>query len=209
MGDEPLEDEAGIAETLRESTAHVARSLELLDRLLASTEFNPEPAAFSIVDSLRFVAALHRLNHSGVALDFEDVLAHPLPAVCGVDHEIELVLLNLLLNSLAALDGRSGARIVVSALHVGGEVRITFEDDGPGIVPDLQARMFEPGVSGWGTEASPGLGLAASRALAESQGGSLVLARHDGPGACFLLTLPAMASQEGSAAGRLKSGNQP
>jgi signal transduction histidine kinase len=192
MEDEPLEGEVGIGETLRESTAQVARSLELLDRLLASAPLGAEPAPVSLLDRLRFVAALHGVRHTGVVLDFEGARAHPLPAVRGVDHEIELVLLNMVLNSLEALRGRTTGRIVVSALHVGTEVRVTVTDDGPGIAPELQVRMFEAGVSGWGTDGFPGLGLAASRALAERHGGSLTFAPGDGPGARFVLTLPAV-----------------
>ena len=131
-------------------------------------------------------------RRSAVVLDLEAALAQPLPAVRGVDHELELVLLNLVLNSLEALRGRAEGRIVVSASHAGAEVRVTFADDGPGVDPALQIRMFEPCVSGWETGSYAGLGLAASRALAERHGGSLTYSRGDGPGARFVWTLPAI-----------------
>jgi C4-dicarboxylate-specific signal transduction histidine kinase len=193
MADEPPAGQAELGETLREGAAHVGRSLRLLDHLFASARPDREPASLSLLDSLRYVAALHGVQHSAVALDIAGAWAEPLPAVRGVSHEIELVLLNLILNSLEALRGRAGGRIVVTALHIGSEVRVIVADDGPGIAPELEARAFEPWVTGWASGDFAGLGLAASRTLAERHGGSLIYTRDDGPGARFVLSLPAIS----------------
>ncbi len=193
MEDEPLAGQVELGETLREGAAHVGRSLQLLDHLFASARPGLEPAPVSLLDSLRYIAALYGVQHSAVALDLAGAWADPLPAVRGVSHEIELVLLNLVLNSLEALRGRAGGRIVVTASHVGSEVRVTVADDGPGIAPELEARAFEPWVTGWGSGDFAGLGLAASRTLAERHGGSLTYARDDGPGARFVLILPVIS----------------
>ncbi len=74
-----------------------------------------------------------------------------------------------------------------------GDSEVTFgvTDHGPGIAPELQARIFEPFErfdphSGLGT----GLGLPVSRRLAEVLGGRLDVESEVGRGAVFTLTLP-------------------
>lgn len=179
-----------MAETLREATAHVGRSLALLDRLLALAPPGQVSHPISILDSLRTVAAFYQVHHPSVVLDIEAVRETPLPAVRGVAHDLELVFLNLVLNSLEALRGRPDGRIVVTATHTGTIVRVTVADNGPGIAPALEPHLFEPGMSGWSTGEFPGLGLAASRIVAERHGWTLRFAGSGTPGARFELNLP-------------------
>ena len=56
----------------------------------------------------------------------------------------------------------------------GGRYRIAVTDDGPGVPPALEARIFERDVS---TAGSTGIGLSLARALVEADGGRLVLAQ--------------------------------
>jgi CheY-like chemotaxis protein len=78
-------------------------------------------------------------------------------------------------------------------------VELAVRDDGPGIAPELLARLFEPFVQAERTLARSagglGLGLALVKGLVELHGGS-VRARSDGPGlgAAFELTFPAAAA---------------
>jgi signal transduction histidine kinase len=82
--------------------------------------------------------------------------------------------------SLVSIDaGRSNGRIVV---HV--------RDDGPGIDEDDAEAIFEPGRSNSDGHGGAGLGLALSRRLARSAGGD-VTTSGDGPGATFVIDLPA------------------
>jgi two-component system OmpR family sensor kinase len=68
---------------------------------------------------------------------------------------------------------------------------LVVEDDGPGIAPELQRRIFERFVRGGrdGGRGS-GLGLAIVRAVAESHGGTVTLERPDHGGTRFVITLP-------------------
>ena len=70
-------------------------------------------------------------------------------------------------------------------------VELLVRDQGPGIHPDMQERIFEPferfdPLSGQGT----GLGLPVSRRLAEVLGGRLEVKSAVERGAIFTLTLP-------------------
>jgi signal transduction histidine kinase len=67
----------------------------------------------------------------------------------------------------------------------GGRYRIAVTDEGPGVAPALEARIFERDVS---TAGSTGIGLSLARALVEADGGRLVLARPRP--ACFEILIP-------------------
>jgi signal transduction histidine kinase len=67
-------------------------------------------------------------------------------------------------------------------------VRVTLRDDGPGVPPDLLARLGEPFLT---TRAQgTGLGLFLSRRLVESAGGALTLASRAGEGTTVTVELP-------------------
>ena len=73
---------------------------------------------------------------------------------------------------------------------------MAVRDDGPGPDPELAGRVFEPGVRGADDAGGgAGLGLALARRLARSCGGDVVAG--EGPGGCFVLVLPAVASTSG------------
>ena len=189
MDETPEAGDPGTVETIREATGQLARSLELLDRLLRLPRPAAEAAPISLRDSLEFVGALHRSHRSGMRLDMEGALGAVLPAVAGVEHEIEQILLNLVLNALEATGEAPGARLVVDAIAMNGTVRVSFTDNGPGAPPDRRTRLFVPAPCVRGGRLR-GLGLAVSQGLARRFGGDLVLSTEAGPGARFDLLLP-------------------
>jgi len=64
-------------------------------------------------------------------------------------------------------------------------------DQGPGIAPDDQQRIFERFERAKGAEGGTGLGLAIARRLAHSMGGDITLESEPGQGARFTISLPA------------------
>ena len=67
-------------------------------------------------------------------------------------------------------------------------VRITVEDDGPGVPDHLMDKVFNPFFTTKDTGA--GLGLAIVHRIAEENGGSVSVANRSSGGARFTLTLP-------------------
>jgi PAS domain S-box-containing protein len=93
-----------------------------------------------------------------------------------------------------------GGHIRVSATAVssdgegGAWVDLRVRDDGPGVDPEVVSRLFEPfsaGRNGRVEGTSTGLGLSIVRAVARAHGGDAWLDAGDGPGACFVVRLPA------------------
>ncbi len=89
---------------------------------------------------------------------------------------------------------RYGAQMPVSVVLTVQEEQVLVEvrDQGPGIAPELQQKIFEPYERGVGNEVPSGLGLGLyiSRELAEVHQGSLTVRSVPGEGAVFTLALP-------------------
>jgi signal transduction histidine kinase len=75
----------------------------------------------------------------------------------------------------------------VGAFSRDGKVEVEVRDDGPGLDPEQQERLFEPFYTT--NPSGTGLGLAVSRELIRSQGGDLRLSSSSS-GACFVVELP-------------------
>jgi two-component system, LuxR family, sensor histidine kinase DctS len=115
---------------------------------------------------------------------------------------VEQVLLNLARNGIQAMEGGAaqadGAeRVLRIRVHAAAAGRVLFEvaDRGPGIAPDVAARLFTPFFT---TRAEGmGLGLSLCRTVVEQHGGTLEFAAGaDGLGTVFRFSLPAARERE-------------
>jgi signal transduction histidine kinase len=119
-----------------------------------------------------------------IALDL-----HPeLPEVVLGRERLIQVVLNLVLNAADAVGAGGHVRIAAEPSELG--VRLSVEDDGPGIDPKVRERLFEPFVTTKEVGKGTGLGLAVCRGLVESAGGSIGLDASVKRGARFVIDLP-------------------
>ena len=121
--------------------------------------------------------------------------------VDGARDELHRLTLNLVENAIRHTPPGTGVRASVE--RVEGQVRLTVEDDGPGIPADLKDRVFERFVRGVGDRGgSSGLGLSIVHAVAESHGGTVTVVSPAMNGASrphgtrFEVTLPASSSPQ-------------
>jgi CheY-like chemotaxis protein len=108
--------------------------------------------------------------------------------VRGDQYQLEQVFLNLVANAQQALQPRGGTVRIASAL-AGERVRVSVEDDGPGIAPEQRTRVFEPFFTTRGGEAA-GLGLATAYGIVRAHGGAIRVEAGAGGGARFVVELP-------------------
>jgi len=94
-------------------------------------------------------------------------------------------LLQLARNLFENASRHARTRVVARVEAVGGDAQIVVEDDGPGVAPELEGRLFERFSKGMDSPGS-GLGLAICRWVARSHGGEIA---HDG-GSRFIARLP-------------------
>jgi PAS domain S-box-containing protein len=112
-----------------------------------------------------------------------------LPLVLANRDEIQQVLLNLIINAQQAMSV-AGVRVLsVRTLMARTDAVVEVRDTGPGMAPEMAARIFEPFVSTKSAGGAPGLGLSLSFGIARSHHGTLELLPTE-PGCCFRLTLP-------------------
>jgi two-component system OmpR family sensor kinase len=115
--------------------------------------------------------------------------------VRGDEHRLHHVVGNLLSN--ARIHTPAGTSVVVTLAadpQADHQVLVTVRDDGPGIPPELQAKVFERFVraddSRSRAKGSTGLGLAIAHAVVKAHGGTLTLT-SDEHGTEFRISLPA------------------
>jgi signal transduction histidine kinase len=138
----------------------------------------------------------------GVIADGHELSIEPNRAmVDGARDELHRLTLNLMENAIRHTPRGTQVHAVVE--RVDGNVRLTVEDDGPGIPEDLRGRVFERFVRGVGDRGgSSGLGLSIVHAVAESHGGGVTFQSPTSNGASrprgtrFEVTLPLSASPD-------------
>lgn len=131
-----------------------------------------------------------RFDAAGIALSIDAPRPHR--ATFDADR-IAQVLDNLFANSLRYTD-RPG-RLNVSARDIGGTPRIVFADSPPGLTSEELRQLFTPlyraGGSRHRAKGGSGLGLALSKAIIETHGGSMQASASSLGGVQMLIVLPA------------------
>lgn len=116
----------------------------------------------------------------------------PLPAVLGDRTLVGQIVYNLIDNALKYCPQDRAPVIRVAAAPAIGRVRLTVEDNGPGIPESARKRVFEPLVRLGSAAAGHGFGLATVRRCAELMRGRVTVAAGEAlGGACFAVELPA------------------
>ncbi len=150
-------------------------------------------------------ALLESIEHGYAALADARALALTLHArgtvprrVRGDPVRVRQIVSNFLSNALK-FTAAGFVRLNVTALQP-PLIRFEVEDSGPGIAPDVQARLFEPFVQGDVSTTrrygGTGLGLSICRELAQLMGGHVGMSSEPGRGSRFWAELPLPASAQ-------------
>jgi len=180
----------------REAAASALRSSRRMRRLvadlllLARADAGREPPRRPVDLSDVVTDAASELEP--VAGDHEISISAPRGLeVEGVRDELHRLVLNLMENALRHTD--PGTTVEATVERNNGHIVLAVEDDGPGIPPELQDKVFERFFRAHGDRSgSSGLGLSIVRAVAESHHGTVRLEPPlDGRGARFVVRFPA------------------
>ena len=116
-------------------------------------------------------------------------LTGDIPRVRADANKITWVLTNLVSNALRYVS--KGGHIRFMAHRIGPHVHLSVRDDGPGIPPEYQSKIFQKFVQIKGQEAGgTGLGLAICKEIVRAHGGAIWVESPAGQGSTFTFTLP-------------------
>lgn len=144
---------------------------------------------------LEEAAATAFLSPAAGAVKLRQLYADGLPPVAINRIQIQQVMLNLVRNAVEAMSGMPRRELTIeSRAAEGGGAEICISDTGPGLAPEVEARLFRPVVST--KEAGMGVGLSISRSIIEAHGGRLWATRNPEGGMTFHFTLPAASDAD-------------
>ncbi|MCE9577008.1 MAG: HAMP domain-containing histidine kinase [Deltaproteobacteria bacterium] len=169
--------------------AQTERITKIVEQLLSfGRRRAPQIARCDLAQPIRAVLDLleREVRRGGVTLRFEpDGGDH---MIDGDADQLQQVTLNLVKNALAATP--RGGVVTVRVARQDDRVQLIVEDNGSGIAPEIQARLFEPFFTTRSAEGGTGLGLAVVRAIVLEHGGAIDVHSTPGQGATFTITFP-------------------
>ncbi len=191
-------DQARLGETLSRMGIEIGRASEVVRRLrdfFRTGAVRLERICIADVVRAALESSLARFQRHGIAVRTR--IPEPAPNVIGDRVQLEVVIHNLIANSVDALASVDASRreVSVSVVPRGSEVEVVVQDSGPGVPVDLMAELFTPFVTSKAD--GMGLGLAISRYLAEAHGGRL-WAEPLPAGTAFRLALPVDGGRDAS-----------
>jgi signal transduction histidine kinase len=153
-------------------------------------EAAPDARPTPLAAALESAAEEARLSEEGVRLVSE---VDPADQVIADPDQLHRILVNLLRNAREAIEQQpertQAGQVRVTLTQADGASLVRLADNGPGLSPRAQERLFQP-FAGSSRPGGAGLGLAIARELAQGHGGDLSLVETDEPGAVFELRLP-------------------
>ena len=132
----------------------------------------PNFTIFQVSRLLNNIYELHRAELEAHNIECTLIVEPPTLELSADEMLIEQVLINLIKNSMHALEHRTNARIQLRAfLNRRGKITIQVVDNGPGILPEVLDKIFIPFFST--KPLGSGIGLSLSRQIMRLHGGSL------------------------------------
>ena len=159
------------------------------DLLSFARRGKPQRELISIQEVIQSSLELYipRLRANNIELVVK--LQPDIPSIMADPHQMQEVFVNIIINAEQAMTEAHGkGRLYIKAQVADEVIRITFEDNGPGIKPSNLKNIFDPFFTT--RETGLGLGLSICCAILEGHGGCISAMNRPGQGAAFVVELP-------------------
>ncbi len=184
-------------EEIARSGTNIIRNTERIERVIKNlraysigdrNEFQSDVDVNQVINDALAVIRAHG-RHGNLAIAAEP--APDLPLITGNRHQLEQVVINLLLNAIQAMPNGNGIVNLATLLdRKAGEVLISVEDKGEGIPPENLERIYEPFFSTRIDSGGSGLGLYISNFIVSEHRGRFEVQSEPGRGTTVTIRLP-------------------
>ena len=176
--------------------AQAERARRIVKNLLFfARQAQPERTRVDLNEIVERTVALrgYELKIENIAIRCE--LAADLPATLADPHQLQQVVLNLLVNAEQAILESRGRGSIQLRTRKGAESGLLIEvtDDGPGIPAEIVSRIFDPFFTTKPPGLGTGLGLSIVYGIVEQHGGDVAFENLPGGGAKFTVEIPLLA----------------
>jgi len=171
-----------------ERAARIVRNLLTFARKRQSTR-----SLIDLNQVVRETITLRAYEQHLTNIDVVTALASGLPPVFADAHQIQQVLLNLVINAEQAMLSTHGrGSLVLRTWHDVDRDAVVLQvsDDGPGVPVDVKSKIFDPFFTTKETGKGTGLGLTVAYAIVQEHGGSIRVDSPPAGGASFTVELP-------------------
>jgi signal transduction histidine kinase/CheY-like chemotaxis protein len=178
-------------ETIRTESERAARIVRNL--LTFARKRHTTRAMVDLNAVVRETLALRAYEQRLTNIDVIEAAAAGLPQVFADPHQIQQVLLNLVINAEQAMLAANGrGTLIVRTWHDVDQETVVLEvtDDGPGVPQDVQPKIFDPFFTTKDVGQGTGLGLTVAYAIVQEHGGRIEVTTGAGGGATFSVRLP-------------------
>jgi signal transduction histidine kinase len=167
--------------------ARIVRSLLRLARRADTT-----PVRIQLNELVRDVAEIRQRVLRADNIEVRTRMDQGAESVLGLGQELQQVVINLMTNAEHAVRGRPKAVIELATESRQDWVRLTVEDSGPGVPPEVRSRIFDPFFTTKSPDEGSGLGLSICQRVVAEVGGRIWLEDSEKlGGAKFVVELPA------------------
>ncbi|MFM8313937.1 MAG: sensor histidine kinase, partial [Deltaproteobacteria bacterium] len=172
--------------------ANSKKSISLIQDLLEIAKVKPESSGWESFSLNQMVDRILLTLKTDVDASKAQITVAPLPRVEGIVWQFESVLSNLLRNALLYRASSRTPEISISFKEMPGFYLFQVRDNGIGIAPEYQKKIFEMFERLHTEEEFPGtgIGLALCKKLVESWGGEMCVESKLGIGSSFYFTYP-------------------
>jgi len=152
------------------------------------------------IDLLSFIPEVTKMVANKVrvnGISLREEISEDTPPIHGDPGQLQQVLLNLFNNAIDAILAKHGSKggqlSIETKPNVNGKVAIIIRDNGCGISPENQKKIFSPFFTTKPVGQGTGLGLSVCYGIIESMGGVMEVESEEGVGTTFTITLPVSA----------------